>query len=99
MRKIQELADQICEELEGACCYAETYLDFKAKGNSNWASKYKSMAEDELKHAMIIHERTVEEIGVLSKVYTPPVEMEEKWNVVHKTYTEKAAWIKQMLAM
>ena len=99
MKKIQKLADQICEELEGAQEYAECYLDFKAKGSSAWASKYKSMAEDELKHASIIHERAVEEIGQLSKVYTPPVEMEEKWTEVHKTYVQKAAWIKQMLNM
>ena len=62
-------------------------------------NKYKSMAEDELKHAGFIHERALEEIGVLSKVYTPPAEMEEKWNALHKTYVEKAAWIRTMIAM
>lgn len=99
MKKIQKLADQMCEEIQSAQDYAECYLDYKAKGNSTWASKYKGMAEDELKHAMIIHDRTVEEIGVLSKVYTPPVEMEEKWNQEHKKYVEKAAFVKMLLAM
>ena len=99
MKKIQKLVDQMCEELESAQEYAECFLDFKARGNSTWASKYKGMAEDELKHAMIIHERAVDEIGVLSKVYTPPVEMEKKWEESHKTWTEKTAWIKTMLAL
>lgn len=99
MKKIQNLVDQMCEEIESAKDYAECYLDFKAKGNSAWASKYKGMAEDELKHAMIIHDRAIEEITTLQKVYTPPVEMEEKWNEAHKKYVEKAAWVKQMLAL
>lgn len=99
MRKIQEFVNQIDEELEGAKNYAECFLDLKARGQTAWASKYKSMAEDELKHAMIIHERAVEEVGLISKVYTPPFEMEEKWTASHKNYVEKTAWIKQMLAM
>lgn len=99
MKKIQKLVDQICEETESAQEYAECYLDFKAKGNTAWANKYKGMAEDELKHAMIIHDRALEEINTLSKVYTPPVEMEEKWNAAHKKYVEKATFIKTMLAM
>lgn len=99
MKKISRLAKQINEELEGAQCYAESYLDYKAKGVTAWASRYKSMAEDELKHAGFIHDRAVEEITELSKVYTPPVEMEKKWEECHKGYVEKAAWIKQMLAM
>ena len=99
MKKIQKIADQICEELEGATEYIECALDFKVQGNSNWYSKYKSMAEQELSHAMILHDRAVEEITLLKKVYTPPVEMEKKWEEIHKTYVEKAAWIKQMMAM
>lgn len=99
MKKIQKLVDQMCEEIEGAKEYAECALEFKANGNTAWASKYKGMAEDELKHAMIIHDRATEEIATLSKVYTPQVEMEEKWSTAHKGYVEKAAWVKQMLSM
>lgn len=99
MKKIQNLVNQIDEEIEGAKEYAETYLDYKAKGNSNWAVRYKSMAEDELKHATYIHDRAVEEITELNKVYTPPVEMQKAWDESHKGYVERVAWIKQMLAM
>ena len=60
---------------------------------------YKEMSNDELKHAGYIHEFAVKEIDEISKVYTPPVEMMEKWEKEHKTFIEKTAWIRQMLAM
>lgn len=99
MKMIKALVDQIEEELEGARCYTEEYLERKADGDNQWAGKYKSMAEDELKHAGNLHERAVAEIQKLRMVYTPPAEMEEKWTLAHREYIEKAAWIKTMLAM
>lgn len=99
MRRIKELADQIGEELEGAKCYAESYLDFKAAGDSRQAGRYMEMAQDELKHAGYIHDLAVTEIDKLRTVYTPPADMEEAWNLSHKRYIERAAWIRQMLAM
>ena len=94
-----ELVEQVNDEICGAKNYAETYLEFKAKGNMPWANKYKEMANDELKHAMTVHEYTVQEIEELRKVYTPPVEMLEKWDLEHKKYVEEVAWVKQMLTM
>ena len=99
MTRIKELADKIKDELCGAKDYAQEYLTFKAKGNQTWANRYKEMANDELKHAVYIHERAVEEIEELRKVYTPPEEMLEKWESDHRKFLEKTAWIKQMLAM
>ena len=99
MTRIKQLADQIKDELCSAKDYAEEYLYFKAKGSSEWTSRYKQMAEQELLHANYIHDRAVSEIEQLQKVYTPPEDMLEKWNADHKEYVEKAAWIRQMLAM
>lgn len=99
MTRIKHLADQIKDELESAKDYAEEYLTYKAKGNGEWASRYKDMATDELKHAGYIHERTVSEIEQLRTVMTPPEEMMQKWEHDHREYIEKAAWVKQMLAM
>lgn len=99
MRRIAELVAQLDDELEGAKNYAECYLDKKASADSMWASRYREMATDELKHANYIHDYAVAEIEKLRTVYTPPTEMEEKWSISHKKYIEKAAWIKQMLAM
>ena len=93
------MADQIMEELDSAKEYAEEYLTFKAKGDGSWASRYKTMSEQELQHASYIHDRAVAEIDELRKVYTPPEEMMQKWEHDHREYIEKAAWIKQMLTM
>lgn len=107
MERIKKLADEIMDELCSAKEYAEKYLTYKAKGASGssnkdydtWAKKFYEMAEDELKHGSYLHDLAVEEIDELRKVYTPPQEMLEKWESDHKKYIEKAAWIKQMLAM
>ena len=99
MMRIKKLADQIKDELESAKEYAEEYLTFKAKGETTWANRYLEMASDELKHAKYIHERAVSEIEELRKVMNPPEEMLQKWEHEHREYLEKAAWIKQMLAM
>jgi hypothetical protein len=99
MKSIKKYVDHIEDEIEGAKEYAEKYVECKAKGNMTNANKYKEMANDELKHAMYIHEWAVAEIQEISKVYTPPVDMQEKWDKAHKEYVEKVAWIKQMLAM
>ena len=99
MTRIKELVDRMNDELNDAKTYAEDYLTCKAKGNANWANRYKEMANDELKHSVYIHERIVEEIEELRKVYTPPEEMMEKWESDHRKFLEKNALIKQMLAM
>ena len=99
MTRIKKLTDEIKDELESAKEYAEEYLTFRARENQNWANRYKEMAQDELKHADYIHERAVSEIDELRKTYTPPEDMLQKWDSAHKKYIEKAAWIKQMLAM
>jgi hypothetical protein len=99
MTRIKDLADQIKDELHSAKNYAEEYLTFKAKDDGTWATRYKEMAQEELKHAGYIHDRVVVEIEELRKIYTPPQDMLDKWDADHKKYIEKAAWIRQMLAM
>ncbi len=99
MRTIKKYVHRIEEELEDAKEYAEDYVEQKVKGNMAMANKYKEMSNDELKHAGYIHEFAVKEIEDISKVYTAPVEMMEKWEKEHKTFIEQTAWIRQMLAM
>ena len=89
MTKIKKLAEHIEEEIYGAKEYAEKYVECKAKGDMQWANRYKEMANDELKHAGYLHDKATHEIE----------EMEEKWEKCHKNFVEKTAWIKQMLAM
>ena len=99
MRAIKKYIEAIEEEIEGAKDYAEKYVEAKAKGDIGRANRYKEMAGDEIKHATYVHEWALADTEMLSKVYTPPVEMMEKWEKAHKEYVEKIAWIKQMLAL
>jgi hypothetical protein len=99
MRLIKKYVDDIDEELEGAKDYAEKYVEAKVKGDVEKASKYKEMANDELKHSSYLHGWAVNEINAISKVYTPPADMQEKWEKSHAHYVERVAWIKQMLNM
>lgn len=99
MTKIKKFVEHICDELDGAKEYAEKYIEYKAAEKNTAAARYKEMADDELKHARYIHDMAVAEIEQLEKVYTQPESMREMWEKSHREYVEKAAWIKQMLAM
>lgn len=99
MRIIEQYVEAIDDELEGAKEYAEKYVECKVKNDMHSANRYKEMANDELKHAAYEHEWAVKEIEEISKVYTAPAEMMEKWEHAHKNYVEQVAWIRQMLAM
>lgn len=99
MTYIKKLVELIDDELCGAKRYAEKYVEEKSKGNIQKANKYKEMANDELKHSSILHTFTVSEIETLRRTYQPTEEMQEKWDISHKKYVEKSAWIMQMLNM
>jgi vacuolar-type H+-ATPase subunit E/Vma4 len=99
MKSIKNLIDSIEEELEGAKDYAERALEEKVRGNITVANHFHEMAQDELKHSGFLHELAVKSADDLSKVFTPPEEMLEKWRKAHKEYVEKVALIKQMLSM
>ena len=99
MTKIKKLADEMMDEICSAKEYAEKYVEYKAKDEAQWANRFKEMANDELKHAGYLHELAVSEIDTLSKVYTPPQNMVDKWEKDHTVYVEKAAWVKQMLSL
>ena len=99
MKRIGQYTKQIAEELEGAKEYAEESLYRKAMGETTIATKYKEMANDEMKHAMYIHDIAAQEIQQINKVYTAPAEMLEAWEKCHREYVDKTAWIRQMLAM
>ena len=99
MTKIKKLVEKIDEELCDAKEYAEKYVECKAAGNSMWANRYKEMSNEELKHAMYLHDKAVLDIGELNKIFKPTQKMQDKWDKAHTEYVEKESWIKQMLAM
>lgn len=99
MRKIKKLADEIREELDGARSYAECYLEAKVNNDSRWMSRYKEMAEDELKHSTYLHEKVVDEINLVKEKIVTPQKMEDKWERLHHYYIEEVATIKNILNM
>lgn len=99
MRAIKKYVEMMEDEIESAKEYAEKALEHKAMGDIQTANQYREMANDELKHASFEHEWATKKIDEISKVYTPPIEMQESWEKAHKKYVEEVAWIRQMLAM
>ena len=100
MKYIKKMIDEVNDEIHSAKEYAEKYVEYKANDDMSTAAKFKSMANDEINHAMTIHQLLTEEIGRLKKVYAnPPQDMMDKWEESHKHYVDKVAWIKQMLTM
>lgn len=99
MKIIKDIVERIDEELCDAQMYAEKMVEAKSEGDSKWASRYKSMAEDELNHAMNMHELGYEKIEKIRSIYEPSQDMLDKWERSHKEYVDKAAWIKQMMAL
>ena len=99
MKHIKKYVEQIEDEIESAKEYVEKSVMLKSKGNAVLSSKYREMAEDELRHAMTIHGEAVKEIEELSKTYTPPVEMLENWEHSHKRFVEEFLKIKQYLTL
>lgn len=99
MKAIKKLVDRIDEELQDAQAYAEKYVEEKVEGMNDWANNFRMMSEEELGHAMKMHEYTMNKIEKLKQVYTPTQDMLDKWETAHKDYVDRVAWIRQMLAM
>ena len=58
------------------------------------------MSNQELEHAMNLHQFAVEDIEKLESVYPDiPQDMLDSWNKSHNEFVEKTAWIRQMQSM
>ena len=100
MTKIKKYVDDIADELNGAKCYIEKALEYKASGNADRYNGYKDMSMQELGHAMRLHDYAVQDIEALKAVYPEiPQKMMDAWDKSHVDFVEKTAWIKQMQAM
>lgn len=98
MREIKNMAKQIHEELHGAKEYAIQATAYKEAGNQIAGKAYYEMANDEIKHAMSIHNLVVKLIEETRKTVTPPQYMLDMWNEEHEEYMEEMAKVKYMLA-
>lgn len=98
MKIIDKMIDALDDEIEGAKKYAEKYIEWKSRGDSARASKYRDMANDELRHASNIHDFAMMDIDGLKRVYTLPEKDAEKWLQAHRQFAEQYALVKQMLS-
>ena len=98
MKKIKKYVDMIKDEIESAEEYAEKYVESKAMGETSYAEKYKLFAQQELDHAMFVHNLAEVFIDKVSKVITPPADMKEKWESAHIECVSKVDEIKAMIA-
>lgn len=98
MKMIHSYIDHVKEELSGAMEYGEKYIDFKARGNSARANAYKSMAQDELRHASMIYDYAAQDMEAIGRIYTLPEELQEDWQRFVRHYADCSARIKLMLA-
>ena len=97
MRRIKMIVDDIHEELEGAQHYAECFVQAKSDGDLALAERFRSMSEDELRHASILHSRAVDEIRKLEQHYHPTNEMKDAWDESHREYVKMHQWIEELL--
>lgn len=99
MRKIKKYVSMICEELESAEEYSECYIEYKANSDAQMSSRFYDMANDELNHAITIHDVAMKEIEKISSVFNAPPEMREKWDTAHSDYISRMSRVKSMLGM
>lgn len=97
MQIIKKLVEAIDDELDSAKEYAEMYVEYKAKGDTQNATRFKEMSNDELKHAAYEHEIAVKKIAEISQIYVAPEHMQKIWDEEHKKYIERVVHIRQML--
>lgn len=93
MKKIKKYIEEICEETEGAMCYAERYIEYKT-ANPQWSRWYGEMAEQELSHAE--HLRSIGQTVIDGLAYVPEECMED-WERCLGKSTEKAAMVRLLL--
>lgn len=98
MKIIDKMIDSLEDEIEGAKKYAEKYIEWKARGDSARAAKFREMSNDELRHASNIHDFAMMDIDGFKRVYAFPEKDEEKWLQAHRQFAEQYALVKQMLA-
>jgi ferritin len=98
MRLLEKLIENIEEELEGAKEYAERYIECKARGNNQRASKYKEMAHDEIRHAEEIYSFADTDVEAIRRVHPLSVEDEEEWARAVKKMHECIARVKTYIA-
>lgn len=99
MKIIKELTEMIEEELEGALSYAKEAVDLK-ESEPAIASTFYEIANQEMRHVEILHDRVAETIRKHREKHgEPPAPMMAVYEYLHKKHIENAAEVKRFLEM
>lgn len=91
--------EQMCDELEGAKCYAKKAIEIKAM-NADWGKMFLEMSAAELDHATKLWKMFDQYYKIISDSYkTVPDYIDELHNEAASDYAEKSAKIKYMHEM
>lgn len=94
IERMKDLVDDMWEELEGACHYAQTAV--AAKGvDAHHVSTYSEMAKQELAHFDNLHKMAVEMVSE----HHDNMHIKAIWEWEHNKMMRKAAKVKAMLEM
>lgn len=99
MKIIEKLCDKIEHELDDAQEYARCALSYK-DGRATLAEVFYQIAEDKMKHMLLLHNQVVAIIEEYRKANgEPPESMKTLYEILHKKHIEHAAAVKGMLAL
>lgn len=98
MKYIDELIEKIDDEIDGAMEYAEDSIVYKAMGNMARASQFREMAMQELNHATILRDYSIQDVEALKKVHSSLSEEDKEcWERCLKKSNERMAIIRNMV--
>lgn len=98
MRIIKKIAEQMKEEIASVKEYAKLATHYKTE-QPTLAKVYYDAANDELKHADMLHAEVVKLIEKQKSIEPPPPVMLELWEYEHKEYVEEYGIAKNMIAL
>ena len=99
MTIIKQLSEKISDEIEDASEYAKLALKFKDKDRSASDTFY-SLAQDEMRHSMMLHAEVTKLIEEYRKTNgEPPEKMQAVYDYLHEREIEAAEKVKRYLAM
>lgn len=97
MKVIEQIADMIDEEIEDAMKYARCAI--QNDSDVELSRTYRTLAGEELGHAMRLHEQVVRLIKKYRDEHgEPPEKMMDRYEYMHERHMKKYADVKVLLA-
>lgn len=97
MKKIEQLSDYIDEELDDAMKYARCSI--QNDDDAELSKTYKSLSNEELGHAMRLHEQVVRLIkDYRDKNGEPPQRMIDRYEYIHERQMKKYSDVRVLLS-